>query len=119
MENPMEITPDTVYELRVYHLNDSMEATTLARFRDDTLRIFERFDMHGVAYWSPTDEPLADRTITYILRHKSREAANANWANFMADPEWKIIRAESEKGGKLIAKIDSTFMKLTDFSPKI
>jgi hypothetical protein len=53
------------------------------------------------------------------LRHPSREAATANWAKFKADPEWVALKAESEKDGVFVANIDSTFMKLTDFSPKV
>jgi len=72
-----------------------------------------------VAYWAPTDEPLAGRTLVYMLRHKSREAAKASWAMFVADPEWVALKAESEKDGAFVAKIESTFMKLQDFSPKV
>jgi hypothetical protein len=62
---------------------------------------------------------LKGRTLFYILRHPSREAATANWAAFNSDPEWKQVRAVSEANGKLVEKVDSTFLQLTDFSPKI
>ena len=75
--------------------------------------------MHGVGYWVPTDEPLAGRTLIYLLRHKSWEAAKESWAKFAADPEWVALKAETEKGGAFVNKHESTFMKLTDFSPKV
>ncbi len=31
--------------------------------------------------------------------------------------EWKTVKAKSEENGKLVEKIDSTFLTLTDFSP--
>ncbi len=74
--------------------------------------------MHGVAYWTATDEPLAGRTLIYLLRHKSREAATASWKAFSADPEWVALKAETEKDGTFVKLHESTFMKLTDFSPK-
>jgi hypothetical protein len=109
----------TVFELRVYHCAEGKLDTLMARFRDHTITIFNRFNMHSVAYWVPTDEPLKGRTLFYILRHPSREAATANWAAFNSDPEWKQVRAVSEANGKLVEKVDSTFLQLTDFSPKI
>jgi NIPSNAP len=109
----------TVYELRVYHTNDGKLDDLLARFRNHTITIFKRHGMESVAYWTPTDDPLKDKTLFYILRHPSREAATANWAAFRADPEWQKVSAASDANGKLVASTESTFLKLTDFSPKV
>jgi hypothetical protein len=114
-----ETTADTVFELRVYHAVEGRLDDLLARFRDHTVAIFARHGMVSVAYWTPLDEPLKGRTLFYILKHPSREAASANWAAFRADPEWVKVRTESEAKGKIVEKTESTFMKLTDFSPKI
>jgi len=92
------VTDETVYELRIYHLNEGKEAGILERFRTRETKIFERLGMHGVGYWVPTDEPLAGRTIVYMLKHKSRAAADASWNAFRADPEWVALKAETEKG---------------------
>ena len=108
-----------VFELRIYHANDGKLDALLARFRDHTMTIFKRHGIESVAYWTPTDEPLAGKTLVYILRHPSREAATANWAAFHDDPEWKQVSAASEANGKLVEKSESTFLKLTDFSPKL
>jgi hypothetical protein len=108
-----------VYELRVYHAFDGKLDDLLARFRDHTITIFKRHGMESVAYWTPTDDPLKGKTLFYILRHPSREAATANWAAFRADPEWKQVSAASEANGKLVESTESTFLKLTDFSPKV
>jgi hypothetical protein len=110
---------ETVFELRMYHLNEGKQAAILERFRSKETTIFERYGMHGVAYWVPTDEPLAGRTIVYLLRHKSRAAATESWAKFSADPEWIALKAESEKDGAFVKLHESTFLKLTDFSPKV
>ena len=110
---------ETVYELRIYHLNEGKQALILERFRTKETKIFERLGMHGVGYWVPTDEPLAGSTLVYMLRHKSRAAATESWARFKVDPEWLAVKAESEKDGAFVAKSESTFLKLTDFSPKV
>ena len=108
-----------VFELRVYHTFEGKLDGLLARFRDHTITIFKRHGMESIAYWTPTDEPLKGKTLFYILKHPSREAAIANWAAFRDDPEWKQVSAASEVNGKLVEKVESTFLKLTEFSPKL
>jgi NIPSNAP len=109
----------TVYELRVYHANEGKLDDLLKRFREHTTRLFEKHGMKNVAYWTPMDDPLKGRTLIYILAHPSREAATANWKAFGDDPEWQKVRDASEVNGKLVDKVDSTFMVLTDFSPAL
>ena len=118
-ESAHALGPETVYELRVYHLNEGKQDLILDRFRTRETKIFARMGMHGVGYWVPTDEPLAGRTLIYLLRHQSREAAKESWAKFTVDPEWVALKAETEKDGDFLNKLESTFMKLTDFSPKL
>jgi hypothetical protein len=108
-----------VYELRVYHAAPGKLSDLLARFRDHTVKLFDRHGIHSVAYWTPVDEPQKNDTLLYILRHPSREAATANWKSFQDDPEWKSVRDKSEANGKLVEKVDSTFLALTDFSPPL
>ena len=114
-----ETTADTVFELREYHAAEGKLDALLARFRDHTDTIFKRHGIVSVGYWTPTDDPLKGKTLVYMLRHPSREAATANWAAFHDDPEWKSVAAASEVNGKLTTSIESTFMKLTDFSPRV
>jgi len=109
----------TVYELRVYHTYEGKLDDLLRRFREHTVKLFEKHGMKNVAYWTPTDEPLKNKTLVYILAHPSREAATANWKAFGEDAEWKSVRDKSEENGKIVEKVDSTFLVMTDFSPKL
>lgn len=111
--------PSGVYELRIYHAAPGRLSDLLARFRDDTIEIFNQHGMKSIAYWTPLDEPEKSTTLIYILYHPSREAAAANWKAFQDDPNWKSVREKSEANGKLVEKVDSTFMALTDFSPQL
>ena len=110
---------DMVYELRVYHCYTGKLPDLLKRFREHTTAIFEKHGMKNVAYWTPMDEPQKSNTLIYILAHPSREAAAANWKAFSADPEWQSVQKASEANGKIVEKVDSTFMTLTDFSPSL
>lgn len=109
-----------LYELRIYHANPGKLDALNARFRDHTLKLFEKHGMRNVAYWveQPTAES-PDGKVIYVLAFPSREARGASWASFVADPEWQEVAANSEVGGKLIARIDSTLMSLADYSPPI
>jgi len=109
----------SVYELRIYHANEGKLDDLLKRFREHTMGLFEKHGMKNVAYWIPLDEPLKGKTLIYILVHPSREAAASNWKAFGDDPEWQKVRDASEVNGKLVDKVDSTFMALTEFSPRL
>jgi len=112
-----EPAPSHVYELRMYSAAEGKLDALSARFRNDTDRIFKRHHMKAVGYWLPTEGERAGNTFIYILEHPSREEAKKNWAAFNADPEWQKVKAASEANGKLVLKVDSTFMAPTDYSP--
>jgi NIPSNAP protein len=108
-----------VYELRVYHAYEGKLDDLLARFRNHTMALFEKHGIRNVAYWTPLDDPLKGKTLIYIVAHPSREAAAANWKAFQDDPEWQSVRDKSEANGKLVKKVESTYLALTDFSPPL
>ena len=109
-----------LYELRVYHAEPGKLDALNARFREHTLKLFEKHGMRNVAYWieQPTAESPGGKVI-YVLAFPGREAREASWTSFVADPEWQAVAANSEADGKLIARIDSTLMSLADYSPPI
>ena len=106
-----------VYELRTYTAPDDKLANLHARFRNHTMRIFDKHGMKSVAYFSPEDAPLSQNTLIYVLEHPSREEAKKHWAEFSADPEWKKVSEESQKDGRIVSKVESVFMTPTDYSP--
>jgi NIPSNAP len=106
-----------VYELRTYTAPEGKLGDLHARFRNHTMRIFDKHGMKSVAYFSPQDAPLSQNTLIYILEHPSRDEAKKHWADFQADPEWQKVSAESQKDGRIVSKVDSVFMTTTDYSP--
>lgn len=110
----------TVYELRTYTATPGNLDKLLARFRDHTLRIFEKHGMKNIGYAVPTDPADgAGEKLVYLIAHTSRAAAQQSWKNFSADPEWKDVSAKSQVGGKIVAKVESIFLAATDFSPPV
>ena len=106
-----------VYELRTYTATPGNGAAVVARFRDHTVKLFEKHGMVNVGYWVPADakDGAADKLI-YLLEHQSREAAKASWKAFMADPAWKAVVKSTEANGKIVAKAEAVYLAATDFS---
>ena len=115
---PVQAAEDTrCYELRVYHAAEGKLEDLNARFRNHTVKLFEKHGMTNIGYWVPVENP--GNLLIYVLAFPSREARDASFKAFGADPEWKKAASESEKNGKLVDKIESTILKATDFSPEI
>ena len=106
-----------VFELRTYTTPEGKLEDLNTRFRDHTLKIFEKHGMKNVVYGVPSEGPTSKNTLIYLLQHDSREAAKASWAKFAADPDWVKARAASEVNGKLTAKVETVFLEPTDYSP--
>jgi NIPSNAP len=106
-----------VFEIRTYTAPEGKLEELHKRFRDHTLRIFQKHGMTNVVYFRPLDPPLSQNTLIYVLAHESREAAKKSWAAFAADPEWKKVSAESQVNGRIVEKVESVFAEATDYSP--
>jgi hypothetical protein len=116
---PMSAVADTaapVYELRIYTVLPGRMPAMLARFRDHTCALFEKQGMVNIGYWLPVEEKDQDK-LYYILRHASRDAAKASWTGFINDPEWIKARDASEADGKIVSKVESIYLEMTDYSP--
>ena len=106
-----------VYELRTYTAPEGKLGELNSRFRDHTIRIFNKHGMKSVIYLAPQDAPDSANTLIYLLEHPSREAAKKAWADFQADPEWVKVSADSQVNGRIVSKVVSVFGDPTDYSP--
>jgi hypothetical protein len=115
---PSKAGASRVFELRTYHAAPEKLEALNARFRDHTVGLFKKHGMTQFGYWTPIDKDKgADDTLVYILAHKSKEAADASFTAFRADPDWVAAKKASEANGPLTTKVDSVFMVPTDYSP--
>jgi hypothetical protein len=105
------------FEMRIYYAAPGKLDALSARFRDHTCTIFQNHGMTNIGYWIPAENP--DNKLIYFLAYPNREAREKAWKEFWVDPKWKAVVAESEKDGKLVAKMDSILLKPTDFSPEV
>ena len=107
-----------VYEMRVYYSPEGKLDNLHARFRDHTLRIFEKHGIKSVAYFVPAGEN-PEHKLIYFLSFPSRAAREKAWKEFFADPEWQKAARESEANGKIVQKVENYFLTPTDYSPKL
>jgi hypothetical protein len=105
------------FEMRVYHAAPGKLDSLHSRFRDHTCGLFEKHGMVNIGYWVPVDN--AENKLVYILAYPDRAARDKSWKSFMADPAWQTAYKASEKEGKLVVKVESTFLEATDYSPTI
>jgi hypothetical protein len=109
-----------VYEMRTYYAAPGKLEALHSRFRNHTIEIFKKHGMGVVAFWVPVDQTTGaatGNTLVYILSYASLDARKQAWDEFGKDPEWVAVKAESEKDGKLVDKVDSVFLAPTDYSP--
>ena len=110
--------PNGVHELRTYVTPEGKLADLDARFRDHTLKLFEKHGMTNGPYFHLMDaDKGAAHTLIYWVSHKSPEAATAAWKGFRANPVWIKTRDASEVNGKLTASVKSTYLTPLQLTP--
>ena len=109
---------ERVYELRTYYCLPGRLEALHKRFKDHTLKLFEKHGMKNEMYWTPTDPKQKDHVLIYVVSHDSAIAAKKSWDAFRTDPDWHKARDASEKDGKIVDKVESVYMTATAFSPK-
>ncbi len=114
--NRVNADSNRVFELRVYHVVPGKLPKLEQRFRDSTSKLLAKHDLKVVGYWVHEDDSASDNTFIFMLAHASREEAKRNWDAMRADPEFQEM-LKSEQTDKVVEKIDSTYMRPTDFSP--
>ena len=103
-----------VYELRTYTTNPGKLPALHDRFRNHTMKLFEKHGIKNVAYWTPADK---EDTLVYIVAHKDLESAKESWKAFSQDPAWQKAKSDSEKDGKIVVKVEKQFLNPTEYSP--
>jgi NIPSNAP len=114
---PMKVSDTRVYEMRVYYSPAGKLDELHARFRNHTKALFEKHGIQNIGYWVPIHN--TDNKLVYLLAYPSRDAREASWKKFMADPDWQAAWKASEANGTLVKKVDSFYLQTTDFSPAV
>lgn len=105
-----------IYELRVYIAMPGRLPAVINRFRDHTVKVWDRLGIRQLGYWTTLVGPDSN-ALTYMLVWESLADREAKWAAFVADPEWVAARSSSEADGPIVAQMTNSFLAPTAFSP--
>ncbi len=114
-DTTVSATDSRVFEMRVYYSPEGKLPTLEGRFREHTTKLFAKHGIENIGYWVPTENK--ENKLVYVLASPNRAARDKSWKSFMADPEWQAVMKETEKNGRIVSKVESYFMQLTDYSP--
>jgi hypothetical protein len=104
-----------VFELRTYTCLPGRLPNLITRFKDHTLKLFEKHHMENIVYFTSIEKESQSKLV-YLLAHKSEEEAAKSWDAFRSDPVWIAARDASEKDGKIVEKVESVYLKPLSFS---
>lgn len=104
-----------LYELRVYHCVPGRLPDLLKRFETITTRIWQGHGIEQAGFWTVAIGD-SNQTLYYFLKWESLADREKKWAAFQADPEWISARAETEKNGAIVARVENQILQPTSFS---
>lgn len=104
-----------IHELRVYEAVPGKLPALHRRFRDVTLRLFERHGLKVVGFWDVAIG--TSNQLIYMLEFEDLAQRERAWQAFQSDPEWQEARVKSEEAGPLVARITNTILRPTSYSP--
>jgi hypothetical protein len=105
-----------LFELRTYTCLPGRLPNLTTRFKDHTVKLFEKHGMENLVYFNSIEKDGGQPKLVYLLAHKNQEEATKSWAAFRADPVWIAARDASEKDGKIVEKVESVYMTPLSFS---
>ena len=106
-----------IYELRTYWAAPGKSTAMHQRFANHTDALFRKHGMTVVAYWSPAGGRELHGDLVYVLAFDSAQARETAWNAFRADAAWQRAKADSERDGVLVERVDSVIMLPTAYSP--
>jgi len=108
-----------LFELRIYTAPEGKLDALHARFRDHTMKLFDKHGMTNIGYWVPIDSK--ENKLYYVIAHKDEAARAASFKAFGSDPAWQTAYKASEKDGPLTTKggVQSILLTATDYSPAV
>lgn len=105
-----------LFELRTYTCLPGRLPNLTTRFKDHTVKLFEKQGMENLMYFNTDEKDGSQSKLVYMLAHKNQDEAKKSWDAFRADPVWVAARDASEKDGKIVEKVVSVYLTPLPFS---
>ena len=103
-----------IYEYRAYYAAPGKMPDIQKRFNDVTMKLFAKHGIKVIGFW---DTIIGESNeLVYICAFNDLDHRTKAWAAFQADPEWISARAETEKNGAIVARVENQILQPTSFS---
>lgn len=104
-----------LFELRTYEsYSEDAGIRKVKMFNNEELPLFNKVGLHPVFF----GQIMAGRympALAYMLWFKDMEEREANWAKFVASPEWNSMKGKEEYANT-VSKVNKKFLIPADFS---
>jgi hypothetical protein len=104
-----------IYEWRIYEAVPGKMGALNNRFASLTLELFKKHGLNVIGFWQAVIG--TSNVLYYMLAFDDLESREKAWNAFRSDPDWIQGRAESEREGPLVAKVTSSILRPTSYSP--
>ena len=104
-----------IYELRVYHCVPGRLPDLVKRFDTLTLPLWKKHGIEQAGFWTVAIGN-SNQDLYYMLKWDSLADREKKWNAFQADPQWISARAETEKNGPIVARVENSILQPTNFS---
>lgn len=104
-----------LYEWRVYEAVPGRMGALNDRFKNITLKMFEKHGIRAVGFWEAVFG--TTNTLYYMLAWESMAQRERVWGEFQSDPEWIKARQETEREGPLVQRVHNLLLRPTAYSP--
>jgi hypothetical protein len=104
-----------IHELRIYHCMPGRLPDLNKRFETATLALWGKHGIRQAGFWTVLVGP-NNQSLYYLLEWDSMAERERKWGAFMADPEWLAKRAETERNGPLVERVENLLLAPTAYS---
>jgi hypothetical protein len=104
-----------IYEMRIYHAMPGRLPDLNNRFANITLKMWDKFGIRQAGFWTTLVGP-NNNALYYLLEWESLAEREQKWNAFATALEWLAARAETEKNGPLVERIENMFLAPTAYS---
>jgi hypothetical protein len=104
-----------LHELRIYHCVPGRLPDLNKRFETITLGLWQKHGIRQAGFWTVLVGP-SNQSLYYLLEWESLAEREQKWGAFVSDPEWIAKRAETERNGQIVERIENMFLAPTAYS---
>jgi hypothetical protein len=104
-----------IHELRIYHCMPGRLPDLNKRFETITLKLWEKHGIRQMGFWTVLVGP-SNNDLYYLLEWQDLTEREQKWNAFITDPDWIARRAETERDGPLVERIENLFLTPTAYS---